>query len=401
MPSGGAVELFNDYMLATGATIIGGVKGIQLEAAPHQNFISDAIQGDLTSKRLLQGGRSVRKHFIFRDNGTYGSYLPGEFRAYKNAQRLKQAESFFRYDECHTSWLEQEILQNEVATSGTEDVKYTQFASVRDVKKAALAADKWNGMQRAWFRVPDKTKHEGESNGEVVMEPMPLVAVINEATNGLPGAAFPGGAWTTKFGLDPTSAEVDGRFTNQIERYTQNGFTSTDTNSPIEAIDRIILKLKWKLPNELKQWRENEVLNKLRCITSMLGRTHLVALYRRQNDRYLLGAQDPGIPDPQVYGIPVQWSEEFQNGAYYPNAGNTALFTETDASAADEGPRYMFPNFNHLWPFFHREKYMVAEPPMRQFNVPDAWVMRVQVWWNWMCTSMQAQGIVAPTGDVI
>jgi hypothetical protein len=388
--TGNHLGLFLDFVEATGSTYLGGESDFINEAGKRTYFMAKAIQG----QEILKGGRSVRENIVFQDNGTFGFHKPGAKQDWVNPQRLHKVESFFRYSMAHAVYVDQEILQNEVITKGTSDHRYRQIVKLRDEKMGVAWTTKWNGMENANWAVPNKAIHEGE--GDEQMDAMPILAVVNEDANGLWGENYTGHTWTTVFGVDPTAASVNGRYTPQQETYAN--ITINDPDNVIAGIERLFRKCHFEQPPTMKEYFEDPKYGKQDMISSSKGLSIYNTLLRAGQDRFVAGQQDPSYNKPLFKGVPLTYNDDFGVGTYYDDGSNGV----THEGAADLiGPRFILLNWAYYFPFFHEERYCEVGERSRHHNYPETWVIPIATWYNWICPSRRRLGFLSPSADVV
>lgn len=393
--SGTSLDQFNSFVAATGSTYVDGPTGIINDSTRKTFWLNRFLDGsELANKKMIRGGKTIKNNIIFRDNGTFTHYQPGANQDWKNPQRLQAAETYWRFALAHMSWVNVEILLNDLIKYGDADVKYHQFASIRDEKEMAMWSSKYDGMEASMWRQPDVTRMEGDGSTQDLPYSIPLF--INEHANGLYPSYTPGGAWTTIEGLDPTDAEVDGQWTCQQNTY--GSATAGSEDNLVGAMDQMFMDLEFQQPPSMREYYENPAFSKQIIATSTTGRRAYMNLLRQGQDHFVMGPQDPAYSDPQFHGVPVTRAIDLQTGEYYANAGGTALVSEGNAN--NSGPRMYFIDTEYLYPVFHDEMYFAKQEITKHHNVWDTYVCPVATWHNLFCTSLRRQGILSPSTDL-
>lgn len=390
--SGTALADFNDFVEGTGPTYVTGPMSLVNEAVENTYWFGRLLQGKKSKKKMIQGGANIRESIVFKDGGTFETYLPGQNHNWKNLQRLNKVQSEWRYTLAHMAWVEQEIINNEIISYGTEDARFHEYVNIRNEKETLMWSSIWNGLEALLWQVPFPADMEG--TGTDATEPYSIPAIINEDTAGLfdPQTS---GAFTTIGGIDPTSSAVNGRFTPQQATYDTD--TATGEGGIFSSMDDLWEDLTFEQPPTMKQYWEDPRYNKQMIVTTKRGRSIYKRLLRSSQDHFIAGPQDPAYPDPQYYGIPIQRASVLEGLALYDD-GSSALADEF--GAADKGPRYYCVNAEYLYPVFHVQRYFYKYEVTKHHNVPDTWVMPVAVWYNLMFPSRQRQGILSPSGSV-
>ena len=342
---------------------------------------------------MFAGGDSIKEKTVFEDNGTFTQHQPGKFHNWESPQRLKTIQSYFRYNTSHITWRDQEVLQNEVITKGTDTHQYHAFVNLRNEKRGMGETDMWNGLEKAIWASPKVATMEGE--GDEVTDIMSIMAWVTENASGTVPIDADGGTWTNVFGLESSTTANNGRWANQTETYSVT--TQDNVGNIIAGLEKLCRKVKFERPPSTKDYYENDSLSKQMIVTSSMGQTAYTTLLRGGQDRFVAGPQDPAYNDPMFRGIPVVYSESFENGSYYDD-GSSGVAPE--ATADINGPRFLCLNFNYAFPFFHEERYAEYGKASQHHNVPDTTVVPIQNWCNWMVTSRRRQGILSPSVDL-
>jgi hypothetical protein len=296
----------------------------------------------------------------------------------------------------HMSWVEQEIINNEIVAYGDDEARFCELVNLRNEKEAIAWGAIWNGLENLLWQVPFPTDMESVDG----TEPYSIEAFINEGTTGLFNP-ITSAAFTTVEGITPGDAAVASRFQPQTASYSAPLVTDTLTNV-IAAFDNMSELLQYEQPPTMKQYWEDPRYNKQMIVTTRRGRAIYKSLLRASQDHFVAGPQDPAYPDPQYYGVPIQRASTLEGLALYRNNAGTALLDEfTDVGGtAGRGPRYYFVNAEYLYPVFHARRYFYKYDVTKHHNVPDTWVLPIAVWYNLICTSRQRQGLVSPSGSV-
>lgn len=392
--TGTVLSAFNDFAEATGSTYVQSPKKISNLAGRHAYFWSRLFSNN---KETVRGGEDLRFHFIAKPNGTYEEYLPGAYHNWTNPQRLQKGVAQWRFTMVHMSWVDQEILLNDKIRYGQEQYVFEAFVDLRNEKEMMMWTEKAEGMENALWRQPNVTLMEG--TGASAISPYSIFVFCNTHANGLFPSYTPGGAWTVVEEINPASADVDGKFTNQVSTYSSS--VQDNPNNIIGGLDDLWMDLQFEAPSMLKAYFENPALNNQMFLTTKFGRKTFMGLLRAGQDRFVAGNQDPAYPDPQMHGVPVRRCDALETAAVYANAGATALVTERDATGANIGPVFYGLNGNYLFPIVHDERYFFKDKPSRHHNIPDTWVMPVATWWQLFCKSRKHQGILRPSGTGI
>lgn len=390
--SGTILSAFNDLVEGTTSAYVQSLRDFVNAAGKRRYYWMRMFD----EKKSIAGGEDIRASIVFRDNGTYENYLPGQSHAWQNPQRLDKVKIPWRFTMVHKSWVDQEILLNDKIRYGTEDAIIEAFVELNYEKEMIAMTSLANGTEEAIWAVPDVTKMENADSTDP--QPYSFFAFVNEETNGLPGAAFPGGAWTEIEGIDPTAASVDGQFTPQ--QLTYANADQDDAGNVVANLDELFMLTDFEQPPTLSEYFSDPMLSKQRILTSRVGRKAFSVLVRGGTDRYQAGLQDPGVPNPMMHGIPVEYVSELDTVAIYDDGAGGLVPESTIAAGAVGGPRYYMWNGNFLFPTCHPDRFLERDEPSRHHNVPDTWVVPIYNWWNLLCTSRKHQGVLSPSTDL-
>ena len=395
--TGTALADFNDFVEGTGPTYVTGPMSLVNEAVKNTYWFGRLIQGKRSKKKMLQGGSNIRESMIFKDNGSFETYQPGASHSWTNPQRLQKVTVEWRYTMAHMSWVEQEILLNEIISYGTEDAKFHEYVNLRNEKETLMWTALWNGLEDLLWQVPFPAQMEGTAIAAT--EPFSIPAIVNENTDGL-FDPLTSAAFTALGGVDPTAAAVDNKFTPQQRTYSAD--SATLSTGIFSNLDNLMDDVEFEQAPTMQQYWEDPRFNKFMIVTSTRGRSIYKTLLRSSQDHFVAGPQDPAYHDPQYYGIPIQRASTLDGLALYSNNAGTALLDEfTDAGGtAGRGPRYYCLNAEYLYPVFHTQRYFHKQDVTKHHNVPDTWVCPIQVWYNLMFPSRQRHGILSPSGSV-
>ena len=410
--SGNFLGEFADFVAGTGPTYIDHPQQLLVQARKHRYPFSEACYGD--AKQMVRGGSSIRQAMIFKGNGTGEMYKPGAYHDWINPQLLQKAQTYFRYFMAHKTWVEQEIMLNDIIRYGNERARFDQYVNIDNEKEAALWIEVWEKLDSLMFAQPDASTMEGEN----VLNPMSYFAVNNEEDNGLWASEATGltTAWTTVFGLSPTSADVNGKWKPQRLGYASlgdaNGATTITTSGLIPRLDELLGECSFAMPRKHSEYWSDDGLRSQSIWTSKRGLTNYKTCLRNGNDHWIAGPQDPSYPDPTMRGIPITRVQDLETAVVYSNAaaspdvfvtegtyasGTAKWYDDSDSVEHWAGPRYYVNNFNYFFPVFQDQRFFYKDKPSRHHNVPDTWVVPMAIWFNWFCVSRQHQGVLFPS----
>lgn len=415
MPPGSGYQLqeYADFVDGTGPASGVGPRQLLVQSRKYDYPFSEMCYGENEIKRLVRGGNPIRQHMLFSGSGVGTKYLPGAKRDYKNPQRLKKAQVYMRYFTTHKTWVDNEILQNQLIMKGSKSARFEQYVDLDDEKEAMMWIDTHEKLDSYLFAFPDASTMEGDDG----MDHMSLFAINNEEDNGLFGTEA-GAPWTTVFGLSPTDASLYGRWAPKRKGYKKiadaPGATSgPDPDALIPALDELMDDVKFGRPKTHAEYWEQDSLRSLQIWTTKRGRTIFKTALRAGQDHWIAGPQDPAYNDPTMRGIPVKRVQELETAAvYYDSTGTpnyttegtaaesgaaNAWYSDSDSVAHHPGPRFYLHNFNYTFPIFQDERFFFRDKPSRHHNIPDTWVVNMTVWHNIFCISRQHNGVLFPS----
>lgn len=398
MVQGTLVDVFNDMWTGTGP--------LNLTAPTHPVSL-EVRHLWLYWRAWKNHGRPVDggKQFIWtinpRGTRTFQGVLPMTPTIPTNEQTSVQCSENWRFARVYSTTADFEILGNEALMNGNGAFVFQKFLDMKTQKDNNAQADMSVGLENQTSAVPNAAAMQGIAGAT---EPASYIAINNECTSGLWGSGFTasaavtaaGGAWTTKFGHAPSESAMNGKYVPQWSRYSTTG--SSQSTNIIGALDALRSDLKWESPGSLSQYQSDNKLNNLLYLTTKAGERALKSLMRGDQDRYVMGGQDPAYNGIMFQGVPIERWDPLETGTYYDGA--SALQTEGNAAGTQfKGPRVYANNMNFLYPIAHSQRIFYEDKPIRSPNMPDTWVKYLSHWYANICTSFLHQGGVAPSVD--
>lgn len=431
-PTGTPMALLKDFKLATGAYHVRDPKVVNL-AGRHRYLWHKIFYN--AGKKAIQGGSEVDFSYMLTDGGTFQESLPAQFRQWKRIDNALRASLPWRSWFDHKVWTREELMKNSRFRYGNRAQKFDVLFDLDMQKEQRMQTSLANGLEDQLGATPhfslmaDTTRIDGT-------KPLSFFAHINEDAYGLYGEYFRndsdtsasianlvGGAWTQKQGMNPKATDaggtiqrasttrtgkiIDSKLAPNVVNYVND--TPNNTGNIFGALREAYRKVQWTGPENVRQWFENSELNSLRALASNDALRMLETLILEGQDRFIVGPQDPGVPMPQIYGIPILWWPILDTAPVYssghdangvPTAKTTELaVTGTTNPGAGAGGRIYMCNFNVLYPVCHDEMWMYRETMDPHFNVPDVFVEYTEGWHNWVCEDYRQHAIVSPVGN--
>ena len=393
--AGSALSVFNDFMKATDSAVLTSPDHITYEAVKNNYLLRRFMKGR-GPEEVLQGGKTIKDQIMFDEDSTFEYYQPNATFTWQNPQVLEEWEIQWRFCVDHMSWTDHEIELN--AGGGlSSKARHAVYKRLRKVKEQRLWTSLINGVDNSLFAVPEAAAMEAAGG----TKPYSIPAFINEETNGLFNES--GTPWTTKMGIAPAT-QSKWAPKQAVYKATEAGGVSTHDNSVgiLAAFDNMYLSTKFSAPPTKQEYFENDNLYRQFIACSKKGITDYGGILRLQQDRFAVSPQDPAFIKPTYAGIELEYVSDLDTAALYLDADGNSLHVEGSSYAAAAtsapalGPRYYWINANYLKPVFHTKRYMHRHDVMTHPNQPFTHVQPVDCWMNFVCQSMQRQGIVSP-----
>lgn len=397
MPGAGSLlTAFESFAFATTNVKVSGPETIINDAQARTFLLGWMTRGDRGMKRMLHNGKRIQENMILEDARTFKYHRIGATQEWTNPQQLRQVEVDWRYAIDHMTWARQEIILNERIRYGNKEQVFCAFVDILRLKEMVMYTSTWNGMDGSLFTKPTlATMGDSPTSNEPTVNS--LFYWINEDTNGLfnPRSSA---VFTTVGGIDPTAVGYES-FVPVQQTYSTEAINTI--GNILSAFDRTWKLIRFEKPPSMQEYFTDPRYNNQLIITSSAGHTvysQLIRQHTAEGFHNIAGSQDPAIPDPQYFGIPVVWQVGMDNADVYQDVAGTD--TTTEGLARLIGPRFIWLNTNFLYPCFHDEVYMSKDKPRQSYNNVDEYVMPVSTWWQTLCTSRQRQAIVSPSADL-
>jgi len=360
MPS---ISDFNDFVKATGNRVATSPDKIVNDATKNTYFVARMLKGRDASMSV-QGGAKIIDRIQLSDSGTATFYLPNEELDIQNVDTLTNIQIDWRFLTDHYAYTEEELDLN----SGNPQ---TYYKNLLKSKRQACHTSLYNKMEEQLWAVPSNAQMEASSG----RQPYSIPTFITP--DGLAPTGF-----TTVETINPTT---ESGWRNQVSTYDPANIADRQ-DGLVAAMDDMWLSVKFEAPESLKQYAENDRLNKMVIATNKDGYKELASLTRDANDR-LVPQNNLGWVMGQITyaGMPIK----------YVSTLDTALIN-SGATIAAGAPWYYFINLMYLYPIFHSTRYMDEKEPMNRDRQPFSWVVWKKLYYNLFMSSRRRQGIVVP-----
>ena len=430
--AGTPIQVFNDFMDATGPTYLSSAEEVINEAVKNTYAFSRLLK-EKGTERTVQGGSEIRDVVMFDEGNTYDHYLPNEAFTWQNVQVTDTISAHWRFTIDHMAWTDQEVELNVSEGSSAEAAK-VQYKKLKRIKEQRLWTSITNGFEADLWKSP--YGNETEMNGSGGKLPYSLPAFITETldvdTAYSQRGHVPLGWSADIMGIDP---DTENRWSNHVEFYDPTltdpntaqsgvdphnsahqgtatygwGGSTLNTGGLFPAFDSMFLKLQFVPPSTKQEYFEKPNLNRQMILCSRLGMTQYKRALRESND-LLVAPSDPAYNNPTFSGIELMYCAHLDDAALFPYAADGSQRTDisdystaasttvggTESTAIDEGARYYWINGAYLTPVIHSRRYFAKHDVMRSPAQPFTHIQPVDCWWNLFCNSRQRHGIVAP-----
>ena len=303
------------------------------------------------------------------------------------------------------TWDDTEREINEGAgRAGDRSLKY------KDVwfKKQMNSYSDWNDFQEEQYWLPPDTTRMEASGGDLMYS---IPSLLNEYTSGLPGSGNPGGAWTTKCGINPTTAGLT-NWDNQRFGYQDLTTGSSMTgNSVLVAFKQAMQKLDFRPAPQFAQYNEAANRNSAGFIAcNGLARSTIWRVYQGAQNRWD-NAMDP-YGNPVFDGAPFVYIAALDGALIYPTGsaspdtstlshdGNTAGGGGGGGGFGFAGPRFWLIQPEYLRQIYHERFTMANLGVMDDRAQPTSHTMPLLTWTNLFPRSLRRHAVIAPTGDI-
>lgn len=426
--AGASLNAYLDLVNRTGPAIFAGKEEIVNDAVKQTYGISPFMRGKGIAE-MFRGGKYITDEWFPDESTTAVTHLPGASFTWSNPQTSKYWSANYRFLMDHMSVIDQEEdLNGPEQAAGM--ARFQQIKSMMWGKKQRLMTSVYNKMDNLLFAEPDFNAMEfSTSTSSTASEPYSLAAFVNEYGNGLfnsTGTGAAGTAWTTVEGINPTSTGntkwKNARVTYSSSSTAAAAATGTaatgvvNVGDVIAGFDEMYLQVDFRPPTSFQEYFERAATDRMFVAASKKGYTHMQqSLRARQSTwNWTPSGNNPGISGLNYLGIPIYYWQGLDSATLYPNesatpANTTDNVTEGAAGVGSSvnvkgiGPRYYFLHPKYMLPTFHEKWYIRFRDPIKPSDQPEATIIPVSTWYNFVCRSRQRQGILYPlaiTGGV-
>lgn len=391
--AGVGIELFTELVSIVGPTILRGQREVVNDAQKlNYNTLGYLLRGQSASQ-ILRGGPSIRDYIYLQPFRRARTYKPNQPQTYANPQTGVMWSIPWRFAINEIVWNLEE-LELSVDHDGSGDGIFHAYKDLWDRKQQDYNTDDMAFWEELFWAIPDRTKMEAADGQEWYS----ILCFVNEHANGLPTAAYPGGAWTTVMGLNPTDADKTNWAPQRFQYGTgaATGFTPDDADNVIANFDRAKLRTAFTPPPLAQQHFEASQTSGPTCVVfcSEEGLIRLMQLFRASNDRWQ-NVWDPW-GQPTYAQIPLVHVAQKDGLAAYPTGAAGALNVETNAGNNNAGPRYEGVNCKYLVPVWHKNNFRRSLGVMSDLQQPTSKVNPYISFGNLLARSRQRHFTLYP-----
>lgn len=383
MSDGVPIEVFTDFMLATGPSQATGKFDIVNECVKRgDEYLLGRFLAGKQPAEMFQGGTKIQDQAYMQEKRLARNYKPGAKFDWTNPQILNEWGAYWRHTMTYMSWTDHEIEQA-VANMGSS-ARHQEYKRIKKGKEMNMETGMMGILEEGLFDQPDEDEMEG-SAGET---PYSIPCTITENTTGIP-LLWSGGQ------VQEIAIANYPKWDNNRGVYDDIGtFGATDAHL-ITAFDSMARKVKFaRLPRrpDLSEPRMDPSV----YACSDWGMRLVEDAWRRNQQLFRNGLQEAGVMGPTHKGIGFTYVESLDTAELYDD-GSNGLANEADADI--NGPRFYCLNLMYYLKAFNVRRYFYKKKPFSPSNDPYSYIMPVDLWHNNVCRSRQRQGIISPESD--
>lgn len=399
---------FGDFFYTTTKQTLTSVEKFINMAAMRSYLLSRLVKGK-PGTRIFQNGSAIQDFIITGVGSTRQRYDPNDETSPSNPQVLKPWSIPWTFTIDNMSWTDHEIILQ--AGGRDRNTQFAVFKRIAEAKLSRLMMSMANGTEADLWAVPDTTKMES-TTGANPQEPYCLAAFLNEFTNMLYPAITPGGAWTTKQGINPAT---DTYWVGVKKTYTDdvNALAVGEDYDLFQAFDLAFIETEY-MPVPIAGEHDSPTSGPTIIVTSEQGKANISVALRKANNHTRMGAQDPSYPGPQFDGRPVISCQSLNSAPLFPAHATTpnsatALVAENDAtvlglaggSTATRAPRYFGLNPETMAMVWHSERYFMPSETVEPYRQPFTHTRYYDTWGNLAFRDLRSNFIVSPGGPLV
>lgn len=394
---------FADFFTTTTKKTFSDAGKFFMEFQKRSYFCKKLMKGK-SAATSFQNGSEIQDFVIFDEGGTGQLYDPNGTLVTSMPQGIVGHSVPWTFRAYDLSWTKHELA---LQTGGRDrDGQFAVFKRVYSAKRAMLFGRFANTTEGQCWAVPDKTRIETKT-GALPQVPYPVNASVNEFSNGLYPSYTPGGAWTTKQGIDPTVrtswVPVQKTYLDDVQALAVG-----ESYDLFSALDIAFIQTKYEtLPFASEDVNDTPNSTPQIIATSEQGLANVMEGLRRANNFTRMGGQDPAYPNPVWGGREIMSVQALNTAPIFPNAAGTALVAESDstvvgrsgaASTVTAAPRFFLLNTDAMAMIWHSENYFDPSEKDHPFNQPYSYTIWYDTWGNLFFRSIRHHACIYPGG---
>ena len=316
----------------------------------------------------------------------------------RNPQTSTKIQSEWRLRYNTMGWTDFEVVTN-LSAAGANGNFRQPFKDEKNKVVQNYFTGWFEGLEKMLWATPDKSLME--SSTVSTGKPFSIPVWMNENTNGLFPSVSPGGAWTTKAGVDPTAS---GKTLWDNQRFTYNTMnlkSTTSTDIPVNiAMVQAYKKTKFTPPPDRQQYFENDELRAQVIWCDMPSLMSLTRAYSAYGDIFAGYGNDPTTAKPMFFGIDLEWVPVLDTAVLYMNSGSTALAgvgAYGSTGLLKNGGRYYFHKGGGFKYAVHRDRWLHMTEPKNPERQPFAWVVYGDLWHQNHPLNLRKLALVSPS----
>lgn len=391
--AGVPASAFTQTVRITGPTVLTGSREYVNDAAKNNYNTEGYLMRGARMSDVIQGGTSIIDDIKLSYQRKARPYRPGSKQQYSNPQTGTRIAAPWRMFITDITWDDTERELNEGAAR--EGDRGQRMKDIWFSKQQDARADWHDFTEEQYWAVPDKTRME-DANGDSMYS---IPALINRFASGLCPSTHPGGAWTTKLGIDPTGAG-NSRWDNQRLTYDNilTGTSQTQT-SLLTILKRMFAKLDLRPPPTDREYFEQETAEPSDVVfCSEKAQTLVWKMY--------LAAQNRWSDQMDPFGNPVFSNVSFvrigvlDTALIFPSGAAGALGLEDATANSNAGGNYWCVRTKYLRKFYHSRFTMHSLGVMDDRAQPTSHTMPMLTWCNVFPRSLFRHGHISPSANI-
>jgi hypothetical protein len=373
------IAAFTDLISLSRGVAASAIDKVQSEATSYRRYLTRLMMTGIAKERMIQGGPTIQDYIQLAFTNSYREYGPNDEFEWTSTNSASLISLPWKYAMVHMVWHDHEVM----LSSG--DLT-TTFKRVKDFKMSEMELSFFEGREKSLWATPDVVTMEGGTTTGSAWHSLRCYITEDGGAPSSTNGGVTGSDWTTVLGQNPST--IGQNWKNQVENYNP---AKIDIQLP-RAMDLMWDDVQYESPSDSQQYVTDTAIQKTTILTNRDGYAILMDLTRNKNDRLFTKENDFGMLNGALtyHGLAIR-----RIGAM----DDSAVFGSSNLYAAGS-PRYWFVNFNHIYPIFHRERFLHPLDIPIPVTKPQAHIVPKDTWGELWCNSRRQQGIVVPSSSV-